>query len=114
MSEDASPPTIYVEIELKPPGRGVYKVESLLGGVVNTERGQCFVELGTVEPAPQHESAPQPVTLNVMFRTTDHPLGVHLQFDATNFLEEVVQEYLRERPTEVPIARPRNDSPLGR
>ena len=37
----------------------------------------------------------------------DDPLGVHFQFDATDFLEAAVQQYLRLRPTEVPISQPR-------
>ncbi|MFL5612462.1 MAG: hypothetical protein ACJ796_02240 [Gemmatimonadaceae bacterium] len=40
------------------------------------------------------------------FRTTDHPLGIHLQFEAGDFLEAVVQQYLRLRPNELPMAQP--------
>ena len=109
-----SAPTLTVEVTLHPPAGGPRRLRAVLGGVVNTERGQCYVELATVARAPKHRAPDivknalnrDPAVLSVTFRTTDHPLGVHLHFDATDFLEAVVQQYLRLRPTELPMSGP--------
>jgi hypothetical protein len=107
------PPTLTVEVTLHSPPSELRGVRPVLGGVVNTERGQCYVELAAVTRLPKrragevvkHAQNRDPAVFTVSFRTTDQPLGVHLQFDATDFLEAVVRQYLRLRPTEVPIAQ---------
>jgi hypothetical protein len=108
------PPTLAVEVTLHPPARGSGRLRSVLAGIVNTERGQCYVELATVSRLPKprvtdvikHARNRRPAVFSVNFRTTNHPLGVHLQFEAADFLEAVVQQYLRRRPDELPIAQP--------
>lgn len=114
VSSGELPPTLSVEVTLHPPQRGSARLRSVLGGIVNTERGQCYVELAMVSRLPksrardviQHARNRQPAVFSVNFRTTDHPVGVHLQFEAADFLEAVVQQYLRRRPNELPIAQP--------
>ena len=108
-----SPPALTVEVTLHSPASELRPVRPVLGGVVNTERGQCYVELAAVNRLPrrrakdvvEHAHNREPAVFSVTFRTTDHPLGVHFQFDAADFLERVVQQYLRLRPAEVPIAQ---------
>lgn len=108
------PPTLTVEVTLHAPTAGSGRLRAVLGGIVNTERGQCYVELATVSRLPKsrardvvrHARNREPAVFSVNFKTTNHPLGVHLQFEAADFLEAVVQQYLRRRPDELPIARP--------
>lgn len=108
------PPTLLVRIRLHAPASGLTQLRPVVGGIVDTQRGQCYVDLAEVTRLPgagqenvaaQAENR-QPAVFNVRFRTTDHPLGIHLQFDALDFLEAVVQEYLRRRPEDLPLARP--------
>jgi hypothetical protein len=108
------PPTLTVEVTLHPPTRGSGRLRSVLGGIVNTERGQCYVELATVSRLPKprvtdvvkHAQNRQSAVFTVTFRTTNYPLGVHLQFEVADFLESVVQQYFRRRPNDLPIAQP--------
>ena len=110
------PPTLTVEVTLHPPAPSSGRLRAVLGGIVNTEHGQCYVELATVSPLPkprpadvmQHARNRHPTMFSVNFRTTEHPLGVHLQFEAGDFLEAVVQQYLRRRPNELPVAQPKS------
>jgi hypothetical protein len=113
-SDRELPPTLTVEVTLHPSPGGKQRVRPVLGGVVNTERGQCYVELATVTPLPKHSGGDvvqhaqnrDPALFSVTLRTTDQPAGVQLQFDAADLLEAVARQYFRLRPTEVPIAQP--------
>lgn len=102
------PPMLVVEAALHQVGRGLKGERCVLARTVNTDRGQCYVELTTASiPSAviRHEENRDPALFNVTFRTTGQPLGVRLQFDATEFLETIVQRYLHHRPTETPISR---------
>ncbi len=108
--EHELPSKLVVEVALHPSAGGFEHERFVLARTVDTERGDLYVELTTVGPLPklsQSHATRQtknrdPALFNVTFRTTDHPLGVRLQFDATEFLETVVQRYLRRRPAEGP------------
>jgi len=112
-ADDESPPKVSVQVRLRPPASGLAQLRPVLAGIVNTERGQCYVELETVTRLPRprtkdvakHAESRQSAVFNVSFRTTNHPQGVHFEFDAMDFLEAVVQEYLNRRPEELPLAR---------
>ena len=109
------PHTLTVEVRLHAFVGALERLRPVLGGIVNTERGQCYVELATVTRLPKprtadvvrHAQDRHLAVFDVSFRTTDHPLGLHLQFNATDFLEAVVQQYLRLRPSDAPISQPR-------
>jgi len=108
------PLSLAVEVTLHPAPGGPIRLRHVLAGIVNTDRGPCYLELATVTRLPTREQpqpAPpaqkrDPAVISVTLRTTDHPLGVHLEFDATAFLEAVAREYFRRRPMEVPISQP--------
>lgn len=110
--EESLPP-FSVQLRLESPVSGLSGLRPVVGGIVNTERGQCYVELVAVTQLPrarqravaEHAESRRPAVFNVRFRTTDYPEGIHLQFDAMDFLEAVVQEYLSRRPEELPLAR---------
>jgi len=108
------PPMLVVEVALHPSAGTFGHERSLLARTVSTERGDCDAELATLSVPPgfsppdaaRHTQTRDPALFTVRFRTADHPRGVHLRFDATEFLETVVQRYLWHRPTDTPISQP--------
>lgn len=107
-------PMLVVEVALHPFLERFERERLVLARTVRTNRGECYVELTTAsvlpnapEPDPMRSARNrEPAIFNVAFRTSDCPLGVHLQFDATEFLETVVQRYLRRHPAATPISEP--------
>jgi hypothetical protein len=108
------PPMLVVEVALHPFSGRFESERVVLARTVSTSRGECYVELTTAsvlpnisDPDPMRRSRNgEPGVFNVKFRTSDYPFGVHLQFDATEFLETVVQRYLQRHPNTTPISEP--------
>lgn len=110
----SSAPAFDVQVTLRPAPRSAQQLHPLIAAIVNTDRGQCYAQIATSSRLPRpsaedvatHAANREPTQLIVTFRTTNAPAGVDLQFDTADFLEAVVQEYLRRHPGELPMARP--------
>jgi len=111
---DGVGPPFYVQVKLQPTAQRSHELHPLLGSIINTDRGQCYAEIGTpsrrrmpnAEEVAKHAANREPTQLTVSFQTTNQPAGVTLQFDTADFLEATVQAYLRRHPEELPVARP--------